>query len=340
MFKIFKEKKLKKELESIDFNKDFDQEQSENYQLDPKETNIFKTNTYVFSAHSFEKRQTIYMQLSINPVQTEAIVYYIEGFNKYVLEQHIYTTTCPLKIFKEDNLWNVNFSGYLKKNNKDNAKLTFQAKFESDNKCIHTNLNYNQNNIFECFKNEKNYKQKIQELQNDTNVYYNQLGTIKGRMILEGQNSTFNLPCVKEHYYGLFDYSKRNNHFNLIIPNNTTLVNFRQLSEPDMTYIELGNYYKNNDEIKYVNNAVYERQILTKGTPPTYLNILLKLDNNEEVGLHIKKVDEIYYDIQEQYDIYIAVVEVLMEGKKYRGIMECGYNKNKALWFNGVDISK
>lgn len=159
-------------------------------------------------------------------------------------------------------------------------------------------------------------------------------------MILEGQNSTFNLPCVKEHYYGLFDYSKRNNHFNLIIPNNTTLVNFRQLSEPDMTYIELGNYYKNNDEIKYVNNAVYERQILTKGTPPTYLNILLKLDNNEEVGLHIKKVDEIYYDIQEQYDIYIAVVEVLMEGKKYRGIMECGYNKNKALWFNGVDISK
>jgi hypothetical protein len=56
--------------------------------------------------------------------------------------------------------------------------------------------------------------------------------------------------------------------------------------------------------------------------------------------LYIKKIDEIEFEQQEQYDFHIAVVEVLMEGKKYRGIMECGYNKNQELWFNGIDISK
>ena len=36
-------------------------------------------NTYVFSAHSFEKRQTLYFKLTTTPVQTEAIVYVTEG---------------------------------------------------------------------------------------------------------------------------------------------------------------------------------------------------------------------------------------------------------------------
>ena len=71
MFKVFKEKKFKKELELFDFHKSFDIEYSENYQLDSKETSPLKTNTYVFSAHSFEKRQTIYIRLAINPVQTD-----------------------------------------------------------------------------------------------------------------------------------------------------------------------------------------------------------------------------------------------------------------------------
>lgn len=340
MFGFLKEKKLRKELDLINFHKQFNEELCENYQLDPKETSPLQSNTYIFSAHSFEKRQSIYMRLSINPVQTEVIVYYIEGFNKYNLEQQVYTTTCPLKILKDDEGWTVNFSGYLKKNNKDNVKFTFQSKYESNNQNIDKYSNYNNINMFDCFKNEKNYKDKIEELNKDNNIYYNQLGTIKGRMILEGQNSTFNIPCIKEHYIGLYDYSKINNHVNLLIPTNENFLNFQILSELNMTLLEVGNYYKNNEGPKFINKAIYERQTLMKGTPPTYLNILLKLDNDEEVGLHIKQIDKIEFEIQEHYDVYISIIEVLMEGKKYHGVMECGFNKNDAMWFNGNDISK
>ncbi len=172
----------------------------------------------------------------------------------------------------------------------------------------------------------------------DENVYYNQLGTLKGRMILEGQNSTFNFSCVKEHFYGVYDYSKMNNHINLLIPSHDNLLNFQLLSEQNMTILEVGNYQKKSEGIRYINNAVYERQILKKGLPPVNLNILLKLSDDSEVGLHIKQIDKIEYKLQEQYNVYISVIEVLMEGKKYRGIMECGYNENEALWFNGTDI--
>ena len=41
---------------------------------------------------------------------------------------------------------------------------------------------------------------------------------------------------------------------------------------------------------------------------------------------------------EEQYKLIISVVEILMEGKKYRGILECGYNADSNKWFNGHDI--
>jgi len=337
--KNFKEKKLKKELETISFSKSFNFENSENYQIDIKETSPLKSNTYIFSAHSFEKRQSLYFRLSITPTQTEANIYYFEGFNKYILEQQVYTTTCPLKIFKEDNKWVVNFSGYLKKNNKDNAKMTFQGKFESQNQAIDMWSNYNRENVFEALKNEKNYKEKIQELLKDDNVYYNQLGVIKGRMILEGQNSLFDLPCIKEHSYGLYDYNNCNNHFNIIISSVDKTLYFQLISKKNMPIFEVGNYYANNN-VNVINKAIYEKQILTKNSAPSYLNILLHLSNDNEIGLHIKKIEEVKYEVQEQYDINIAIVEVLMEGKKHRGIIECGYNKNQALWFDGIDVSK
>ena len=107
-----------------------------------------------------------------------------------------------------------------------------------------------------------------------------------------------------------------------------------------MPLLEVGNYYKNNGVSNFVDIALYERQLINRGIAPSNLNILLKLDNEKELGLHIKKLDEIECVIQEQYDLIIAFVEVLMEGKKYRGIMECGFNKNQERWFDGNDISK
>ena len=114
MFNFLKEKKLKKELELHDFSKNIDLSMSENFQIDSKETSPLFYNTYVFYAHSFDKRQTLYFKYTLTPVQTEVIVYLTDGYNKYVLEQQIYTSNCPLKLFRDDeNKWNITFNNYL-----------------------------------------------------------------------------------------------------------------------------------------------------------------------------------------------------------------------------------
>lgn len=340
MFSFFKEKKLKKELESVNLTKKFDLQFSENYQLDPKENSRFAFNSYIFSAHSYEKRQSMYFKLTNTPEQVEAIIYYSEGHNKYVLEQQVYTTNCPLKITKEEDKWKISFNGYLKKNNKDNAKFTFSAKFETENEILEKNTNIKFNNLFQSFKNQKNYQEKIKELQNDKNIAYDQLGKLKGRLILEGQNVTIDVSCIKCHMFGECDYSAKNNHVDLMIADKDTQVNLHVISEHNMPLLEVGNYRKNKGITNFIDSVIYERQLINRGVAPSNLNILLKLDNEKEIGLHIKKLDEIELLIQEQYDLIIAIVEVLMEGKKYRGIMECGFNQDKNKWFDGNDISK
>lgn len=339
MLSFLKEKKLKKELELYNFNKEFDLKASENYQIDSKETSPLLRNTYVFTASSFEKKQTLYFKLTVTPLQTEAYIFVTDGFNKYVLDQQIYTSTCPLKIFKdEDDKWNVTFNNYLKKNNKDNAKFSFTSKFECCEEAIDKRTYLTKELLLNSLKKEKNYKEKIEEIKNDTVVSYYQQGSLKGRMILEGQSSNFEFNCIKIHSYGEIDYTKINNHADLTIFDKGLFFNLNLISQKNIDIYENGVYCENNS-IQYIKKAEYERQMFTRGIAPSNLNILLKLQNTQDLSLHIKKIEEVDINLQEgEYKLIISVIEILMEGKKYRGIMECGFNNQKDRWFNGQDI--
>ena len=52
------------------------------------------------------------------------------------------------------------------------------------------------------------------------------------------------------------------------------------------------------ERIKSINNK-YERQLILKGAAPENLNILFNLENEENVGVHAKKVDDIKYSLQD-----------------------------------------
>ena len=111
------------------------------------------------------------------------------------------------------------------------------------------------------------------------------------------------------------------------------------LSQPNLTLFENGVYLNNKHDLQYLTQTTFEKQLFTRGTAPTYLNITMQFENEKETTLHLKKIEEIEIDLQEeQYKLIISVVEVLMEGEKYRGILECGYNSDSSKWFNGNDI--
>jgi len=342
MLSIIKERKIEKELKTIQEARVFDYEKGESFLL-PKESSELDRNIYFFTASSYEKRQTIVFRLEVTTTQTNAWIYFVDGFNRYYLEQTDYTTNCPLKIFKEEGIWNIVFAGYLKKNNnKDLSRLTFAAKFLSNEDAIDSSLYLNEKQVSKILLKEKKTEEFYNDLKNKQYTEYHQFGKLKGKIILEGQNSPLDMPCFRKHTYGKIDWSTINNNFSIAICNKKNSYLYEMMSLPSISILETGLIKQESKELKKSNLNKYERQLLLKGSAPENLNILMKLEEDEDsIGIHAKKIDTIKYILQEgEYSLTIGVAEFLINGINYRGVFELGYNKDRSRWFNGKDISK
>ena len=341
MLSIFKAKKIEKTLKNIQENRKFDYEKGESFVIDKDSSELHK-NIYLFTASSQEKKQTIVFRLEITSTQSNVWVYYVEGFNRYYLEQIEYTQNCPLKIFKEDGVWNVVFAGYLKKNNnKDLARLSFAGKFISNEEAIDTSMHLNIKNISKQLSKEKENGLFFNELQNKAYQEYHQFGAIKGKIIVEGQHTQIDMPCFRKHTFGKVDWNKINNHFTLAVCNKKNNYLFEMISLPCISLMETVLIKQEKENLKLASSIKYERQLMLKGAAPENLNILLETLEEDNIGIHGKKIDTIKYVLQdEEYNITIGVADFLINGINYRGIFELGYNKDRQRWFNSKDISK
>lgn len=341
MISIFKEKKIKNTLNNIIENKTFDHEQNELFVLD-KDASELDKNIYLFTASSLEKRQTIVLRLEITNAASNVWVYFVEGYNRYYLEQIEYTQNCPLKISKEEDAWNVSFAGYLKKNNnKDLARITFNAKFISDNSLIDTTKYLDIKKISKLLCKEKENEQFYNYLQNKPYNEYHQFGIMRGKIIVEGQHHQLDIPAYRKHTFGKLDWNIINNHFTIMACNKKNNYLFEMISLPFASLIETGIKKQENEEIVSSSEIKYERQLILKGAAPENLNILFNFNDEKEIGIHAKKIDNIKYVLQDgEYNFTLGVAEFLIDGVNYRGIFELGYNNDKIRWFNNKEISK
>ena len=118
-------------------------------------------------------------------------------------------------------------------------------------------------------------------MDNKDYVSYEQVGTLNGKMLLEGQHSNFNIPCFRNHSYGKKDWNYLNNHLKLVALNENGSFSFAMNSNPKLSLFETGNYNYLNDNYK-VFSAKYERATLLRGTSPENLNIYIELDNKNK----------------------------------------------------------
>ncbi len=342
MFNLFRAKKIEKQLKEEVLNNPFNYELSENYQIE-KDDPITINNSYYFSAHSTDKKQSLYCRLGIRKEYMEVWLYYFESGHKYYLEEMIYNTNSPLKIIKEENVWNIRFSGLLKKNSKDQVRCTLDLNFSTEESPIDFIGDVEIKKFSKILAKEKYDEQTYKQIKNNHQVYYEEFGVLQGKMLLEGQHIAINLPCVKNHSYGFKEWGYINNHLKIIAMNKESHMNFHMVSNKHVSMYEVGTYKSSNknNEIKHISKALFERAILLKGTAPDNLNMLLQTEDETNIDVHIKKLDELYYSFQEgEYMIYECIAEFLINGKMYRGILEVGYNKDQNRWFNNKDITK
>lgn len=341
MIKKIKQKKAIKKISEYITKENQELELLENYQLNNSSA-LTECNSYFFSAHSIEKKQSVYLRYSIRKDYTEVWFYYCEGNNKYYLEQNIYATNPPVKISFENSVWNIRFSGIVKKNHKDQARCTLEGQFESPDDVVFFNNDAFISNMASSLAHKQWEKNTFEDINNKyhSQTYYEQVGVLKVKMLLEGQHSNFILPCFRNHCYGQMDWNNLNNHMRIYAINENNYLDFSMISSPILSILEFGKF-KSNNTYNDIINIKYERATLLKGNAPDNLNLQVVLDNKQLLGIHVKKIDEIIYPNQEgNYEIIEAIAEFLISGKSYRGIIEAGFNKDSSKWFNNLNIIK
>ena len=314
---------------------------SETFFADKDDYNI--NNSYYFSAHNFLKKESLYVRLAFRGISVvETWVYFQKDNKKYYLSTLYYDADkSPLnvKMIKEC-CYEVEFNGELvdEVGEKVNAKLKFD--FTPTRPIV--DFFYHSPEVrmakamaFESWKNGyfDNYRENNQ-------VHYEQVGFIKGEMVVDNENIHIELDAVRDHSYGKRDWTYMNNHIWLMGVSKNKELNFSMVSYPTMTCLEVGNYFSNND-VFYVLKAEYNRGLFINDKAPENFNMKLYLTNKKQIEIKVNKITEQHYLFQDGgYLLIEGICEIEIEGEIIRGILEVGFNKDKKRYFNGHDTKE
>ena len=318
-------------------NQPFDYEASENFSLSPNDDSTIN-NSYYFSAHGTDKKESFYCRLGIRNCHSEVWFYYANGTNRYALKTMLYQEDVPLKVIRNEDGWLIAYRGELTREDNTKVAAEFEGKFTSEEPPIDFFSHMPPIRTAKAMAGEKWSKQFFAEVQSNNQVHYEQTGRLHGTLKVDGEFIELDLPCVRDHSFGKRDWNYMNNHLWLMAVNNTSQLNFSMVSYPALSILEVGNYKTAKNPMAYMLEASYDRS-LTVNSVPEKLELAVTLSNQSKLNITAKKVDEESYLFQNgDYCLVEGVGEFTINGEAYRGIMEIGFNREKARIFNGKDI--
>ncbi len=329
---------MKKILQKKKANEPFDYGKAENFQISV-DADWTMNNSYYFSAHDYEKKQSLYCRLGLRTTHSEVWFVFIDGDKSYVLRDNLCKESSPLKVYKENDVWKVVFNGELSTDNGEKINSSFKGEFIASAQPVDFFSHMATVRTAKAMAAEKWVKGYFDEVQKNNSVHYEQLGELKGELILDGKNMKIELPCVRDHSYGRRDYNYMNNHVWLMAVADESYINFSMVSYPAMTMLEVGNYKEKDKPMAFMINADYDREQITLGVVPENLQMIFTLEDKRKVSVNAKKLYETAYPFQDgEYTLIEGVGEYEIDGRKYRGIIEVGFNKDTSRFFNGKSV--
>ena len=320
--------------------KPFDYEAAENYTLSPDADDTVN-NSYYFSAHDAEKKESLYLRLGLRNCHSEAWFCYEKGDKRYKLADMIYPSSCPLAVYKDGEIWRMTFDGFLSGEDGEKIQSSFEGTFSSNESAVDFFTHMPPIRTAKAMAAEKWNKKFFAEVQRNNQVHYEQLGFLSGVLRIGGQSVEIAMPCVRDHSFGKRDWNYMNNHLWLMAVNDTEQLNFSMVSYPAMTALEVGNFKPENKSMAFVLQADYDRAAIANGEAPQDFEIKLRLDSGETLDVKAHKQSEIAYLFQDgQYKLVEGVADFTINGKAFRGIIEVGANGDKSRIFNGKNIGK
>lgn len=312
----------------------FDYQYADNFSLkgvdDP-----WINNSYYFSAH--DEKMSVFTRLGrrVNVEETWFAVY-LDG-KLYSLKQESYPQgQSPIVVEKAGEDWATAYQGTLN----DHDDILFQAKFVAKQSPVDFTSHMPAARMATGMANEKWSKAFFEELQNISGqCHYEQEGVLEGSMTLNCRTIDFQLPCVRDHSFGKRDWNYMNNHLWLMAVAPDYQFNYSLVSYPVMSVLEVG-HFRDEMGIHCMRQADLDFHEISKGTVPQELSLNVMLDNGHRINVLSKKLAGVTYHFQDgQYILHENIAEFTIDGKRGRGILEIGFNRDSSRYFNQRDLN-
>lgn len=328
---------MKSVLKKRKLQKPFNLTKSENFFAKTDDYNI--NNSYYFSAHSNEKNESLYIRLAFRGTSVvETWVYYLKNGRSYYLDTLYYQSNeSPLKVkMIKECYYEVEYNGNLTSDNNEivNAKLKFI--FEPNRQVIDFFAHTPEIRTAKAIAMHKWNNGYFDKYKENDQVHYEQVGFIKGEIVLNDEKHIIELDAVRDHSHGKRDWTYMNNHLWLMGVSANKELNFSMVSYPTMHCLEVGNYF-NNEDLYFLLKAKYDRDLFIKGEAPKNFEMDLFFTNKKKVHIKVNKIDERAYLFQDGgYTLIEGICDITIDGETIRGILEVGFNKDKTRYFNGL----
>ena len=318
----------------------FDFEAGEQFTLQ-QDDDATINNSYYFSAHSVKTKESLYVRLGIRNCHSEVWFFYSNAHDRYVLKNMLHQDRVPLKVFRTEKGWRIQYEGELTRGDGQAVSAEFDGEYTSNQAPVDFFGDMPPVRMAKAMAGEKWTKAFFAEVQSNNQVHYEQTGRLLGTLKIDGEVHNIDLPCVRDHSFGKRDWNYMNNHLWLMAVNETSQLNFSMVSYPAMTLLEVGNFKAANKPMAYMLEASYERSAIASGSIPESMTLTLALDNQHKIDVAVETTDEETYLFQNgDYRLIEGIAEFTIDGEKYRGILEVGFNQDTSRFFNGKQIRK
>ena len=318
-------------------NRPFDYTGAETYSL-PADADQTVNNSYYFSAHDTEKRESLYCRLGLRTCHSEVWLYYAGREGRFVLERNLFDSDAPLQISRSENGWRIAFDASVTGPGGP-VRLQLNGEFTSDQPAVDFFSHMPPVRMAKAMAFEKWTRDYFAQVQSNNQVHYEQTGMLRGTLCIGGQERRIEMPCVRDHSFGKRDWNYMNNHLWMMAVNRRSQLNFSMVSYPAMTLLEVGNFKPDGAPMDYVVRASYDRAAVAAGSVTKQLRVTLQMQSGRTLQVNAGLEDVQNYPFQNgEYLLAEGVAHFEIDGVPHRGILEVGWNGAKERIYNGKKV--
>lgn len=319
-------------------NEPFQLEESENYSL-PSDADSSINNSYFFDAFDAKKKECVIVRLGLrNGKESELFFYYKKDGHFYHQVKESYPAKkCPVKIHcvKPGETWEFSFDGELIEEKTQKAlSCKLKARFEAKYPIFDFFHHCDSKSMIEAIAREKWTKEYLAEVSANNQRHYEQTGRLTGSMNMDGVETPFDMPCVRDHSFGRRNWDYMDDHLWLCgFTEAGEVINFSFVNYPSMKRILVGYSDIGGEGNVTMTDYSLKDYRFEGGKGPDTLTIPCTFSNGKKMKFTCKRDENVTLTFGEgKYIFQEAVGRFDIDGMKGYGTIEYGFNTNPKRW--------